>query len=173
MDAIECIKTRRSIRKYANKKVTDKVLRELVDCARHAPASHGAQSWEFVLVRDSVTKEKLSKIHKWGGFVKDAQAVIVVCYDKGKLKFSPSDIINPSLAAENILLAAHSIGLGACWVFVKEYDDPDVEQKAKELLGIPENIGVLCMIPVGYPNEKPVGKKLREIDDVLHLEKWQ
>ncbi|MFZ3077688.1 MAG: nitroreductase family protein [Candidatus Aenigmatarchaeota archaeon] len=173
MDAVDCIKTRRSIRKYADKEVPDEILKELIDCARRAPASHGAQSWEFVLVRDKSTKEKLSKIHKWCGFVKGAAAVIVVCYDKMKLKFSPSDIINPSLAAQNILLAAHSLGLGACWVFVKDFDDPDVEQKAKGLLGIPESAGVLCMIPVGYPDEKPAHKKLREIDDVLHMEKWQ
>lgn len=173
MDAVECIKTRRSIRKYASKKVSDEILKELIDCARHAPISHGAQSWEFVLVKDKAAKERLSKIHKWGGFVKDAQAVIVVCYDKTRLKFSPSDVINSSLAAQNILLAAHSLGLGACWVFVKDFDDPDVEQNAKELLNIPENAGVLCMIPIGYPDEKPAHKKLREIDDVLHMEKWQ
>lgn len=172
MDAVDCIKTRRSIRKYANKEVSDEILKELIDCAIHAPISHGSQSWEFIAVRDKATKEKLSNIHKWAGFAKDAQVVVVVCYDKGKLKFSPSDIINPSLAAENILLGAHSLGLGACWVFVKDFDDPDVEQKAKKLLNIPENTGVLCMIPIGYPDEKPAHKKLREIDEILHIDKW-
>lgn len=172
METVKCIKSRRSIRKYSDRKIPDKIIRELIDCARRAPSSHNAQSWEFIIVKNKTTKEKLSLIHKWAGFAKNASAIIAVCYDSERVKFSPSNLINPALAAGNILLAAHSLGLGACYVYVKESDEPEVEQKAKKLLNVPENIGVLCMIPVGYPDEKIQPKKLRKIDEMAHSDKW-
>jgi nitroreductase len=172
MDVFDCIKTRKSIRKYLDKDIPDETIRKLIDCARHAPSSHNCQSWEFVIIKDKKTKEKLSTVHKWSGFVKNAPIVIVVCYDKKKLKFAPSDMLNPAIAAENLLLAAQAIGLGACWVYVKSFDEPEIEQDVKKILNIPEDISVLCMVPIGYPDEKPEPKKLRSIEEMIHFEKW-
>lgn len=172
MDAIKCMKSRRSIRKYLKKPVSDNLVKELIDCARCAPTSSNCQNWEFVIVRENSIKKELSQIHKWSNFVKDANIVLAVCYDKDKYAFCPSAIINGALAAQNILLAAHAFGLGACWVFVKDDDVKEIEARVKEILNIPNNIDVVCMLGIGYPDEKPETKKLRDLDEITHLEKW-
>ncbi|MCD6229623.1 MAG: nitroreductase family protein [Candidatus Diapherotrites archaeon] len=154
------------------KDVPDKLITELIDCAIHAPSSCNTQPWEFIIIRNKETKEKLSEAHRWCSFIKDAPVVIVVCFDSNKLNLSPSNIATTSVAAENILLAANSLGLGTCWVYIKDYNEPEIEQKVKNTLSIPEHINALCMIPVGYPASKPTSKKLTEIEEIIHFEKW-
>lgn len=168
MNALEAIRTRRSIRSFSNKEVSEESIRKLIDCARRAPSSHNRQPWQFIVVGEEGLKSKLSKVHQWSGFVKDASKVVVVCYEKERTEFMPSGIINPALATQNILLAAHSLGLGACWVYVKDFDDREVEDSVKEILEIPEEIGVLAMVPIGYPDEEPKEKDLRDVGEITH-----
>lgn len=176
MDTIKCIKTRRSIRKYLDKPVSDELINELIDCARHAPSAYDCQSWEFVVVKDAAAKEelasKLARIQPYSKFIKGAPVVIVCCYDQTKLKSSPADIFNPALAAGNLLLAATDRGLGACWVYVKDDKHPETEQVVKSALGLPKHIGVICVVPVGYPGEVPGARELRTIESMRHMEKW-
>lgn len=172
MDAEKCIKTRRSKRKFLDKEVSEETVAELIDWARHAPSSHNDQPWEFVVIRKEKTKKKLSEIHNWSSFVKEAPVVIAVCYDTERGRFNPSTLIGAALGAENLLLAAHAKGLGACWVFVKDYDQPEVEKEVREILEVPEQVEVLCIIPVGYSEQRPGAKKLRDIEEITHFERY-
>ena len=140
MDTIKCIKSRQSTRAYLEKDVPDSLITELIDCAIHAPSSCNTQPWEFIVIKNKNTKEKLSKIHPWSNFVNNAPVIIIVCYDSKKLTFSPSDIATASVAAENLLLAANSLELGACWVYIKDFSQPEIEQTVKTALHMPEHI---------------------------------
>lgn len=169
MDAIECLKTRRSIRKYKNKEVSDKLIREVIECACCAPSAMNSQPWEFIVVKKLDLKTKLSSVHKYCGFLKDAPVVIVVCCNKDRLNFSPSsDLLSPAAAIENLLLAAHANGLGACWIYIKDFDEPEIELKVKDILDLPDNQIVISQVSLGWPDQIRGKKKLLDFDRVVH-----
>lgn len=170
METVECIKTRRSFRSFLDKEVSDDLIKQLIELGKHAPSACNTQGWEFVVVKNESVRKELSTVHAYSGFCKVAPVVIVVCYDKGRSSFSPSNILGPSACVQNILLGVNNFGLSACWVYVKDFDDEGVEDKVKAILKIPENVGVLCMIPIGYSDQKPYEKKLREVE--IRYDSW-
>lgn len=172
MDFKDCVFSRRSIRKYKRKELSAEKINSIIKYALYAPSSCNTQNWEFILVKDKKVKEKLSKVHKYCSFVKDASYVIVFCFDKSKCLYSPSGLLSVAVAAENILLGITNEGLGGCWIYVKDDKEPEIENKVKEYLNIPENIEVVCMISVGYPDEVPQDKKVKDLKEVIHVEKW-
>jgi nitroreductase len=172
MDAIKTIKTRRSIRKYKDKPVPQKIVDDIIDCGMRAPSSCNTQPWAFVVVKDKEKIEKLSKISKYSSFVANAPLCIVVCLTPEKLSFTPNKYHSVACAVENMLLAIHTYGLGSCWTFVKDFDDVEVEKKAKEILNIPDDVEAICMLPIGYPDEKPAKKELKEHKELVHEEIW-
>ncbi len=181
MDAIECIKTRRSIRKYTNKKVPDEIVRELIDCAMHAPFGgppiKAPQLWEFIIIKDKEIKEKLALDYEDRQYIKQAPIVIAVCADKSKDPDYKDWEITASLAVENILLAARALSLGACFVTAFTHHEMHKEDRKilSNTLNLPEHIELIALIPIGYSDasEEIPQKELREIDDVLHLDRWK
>lgn len=172
MDTIECLKTRRSIRKFKQTPIPQEIIADILDCATKAPSGCNTQPWSFVIVKDEATKKALSKVQQYASFVAQAPVCIVACFSKGENLFTPSGYLSIAAAVENILLAAHSYGLGTCWTYVKDFDDPSPEKKAREILGVPEDVEVICLIPIGYPDQKITGRKLKDMKDILHEEKW-
>lgn len=180
MEALDCVKSRRSVRKFLDKAVSDEIIRKLIDCARHAPfggpPEKECQLWEFVIIRDNSVKEKLALEYEDRQFIKKAPVIIAVCADKTKdAKYRNWDITS-GLAIENILLAAHDLGLGACFVttFTHHEGHKDDRKALIEVLNLPGNIEMIALILIGYPDtseEKPE-KELREIDDMIHFDKW-
>ena len=167
MDAIECIKTRRSIRKFKPDPIPRELLNEVLDCARHAPSSMGKQPWLFVVVKDHAQKERLAELKAKSyasPWMVDAPVLIGVCADLSK---SPKRwIADGAIAAENILLAAHALGLGACWIAAR-YDDTSLNAQFQKALGVGENVFPLCLIALGYPDEEPHPKQLKSLDSMV------
>jgi len=180
MDVLECIKTRRSRRKFLNKEIPEELIRELIDCARHAPfggpPKKEPQLWEFVIVKDKGIKEKLALDYEDRQFVKEAPVVICVCADKRRDPNYKDWEITCSLAIENLLLAAHALGLGACFVttFIHHEGHQKDRKNLIETLDLPEYIELIALIAIGFPDpsEKIEEKELRDIDEILHLNKW-
>lgn len=193
MDTIRCIKTRRSIRKFLNKDVPLKILKEIVDCGRHAPSSFDSQPWEFIIIKDKKLISKLLedrvqmkkppydinsiKFAEEEGIEKYEKielppAMIVICGDKKRCEYTGSLLNSLAVAAENILLATHSIDLGACWLYVYDPDTPETERAVRRVLKLPPNVLVLCLIILGYPKVKPSSRKLRRLNKIIHIDKW-
>ena len=152
---IELLRTRRSIRKFTPEKIAPDAISTIVEAALRAPSSRSINPWEFVLVDDPATLIKLSKAKQHGSeFLKNAPLAIVVCADSTK---SDVWIEDCSIAAIIIQFTALSMGLGSCWAQIRERQH-DYEQSAEsyiqDLLSLPENIKVECIIGIGHPAEK-------------------
>ena len=150
MDALTCLKTRRSIRKFKDTPVSQEIIDDILDCARKAPSAHNYQPWQFIVVKDEDQRQALSQVQPWASFIANAPICIVLCMTNVGADFSPSNYLSIACAGENILLAAHAHGLAACWTYVKDFADPEPELKARKILQIPKDVEIIAMIPIGY-----------------------
>jgi len=170
----DLLKTRRSIRKYQPRAVEKEKILKIVQAALMSPASKRSNSWEFVVVEDKNTLEKLAESRPHGSqMLKDATLGIVVIADTTK-----SDVWfeDASIASIIIQLQALDLGLGSCWVQVynRQKDETITTGKyIKSLLNIPEKYDVLNIVSIGYPNEekKPFGEEQLAMDKI-HYEKF-
>lgn len=168
MEVIECIKTRRSIRKFKDKEIEKDKLKLILESAKYAPSAGNLQAREFIIIKDKKTKEKISEAAYSQNFISGAQILIAACADKSKSqrykeKAEIYSICDCCASIENIILSGNSLGIGSCWIGAFD------EKKVKEILGIPENIKIVALLPMGYAAENPEAPD-RELS--LHFEKW-
>jgi nitroreductase len=151
---IDILRTRRSIRRYENKPINAGSLETLKEALLRSPSSRGLNPWTFVFVDKADLLVQLSRAKPQGsGFVKDAALGIVVCADE-----TVSDVWVEDSSISSIIahLMAHSLGLGSCWVQIRNRShsaDQTAEQYVQALLGIPAHIRVEAIIAIGYPAE--------------------
>lgn len=163
MDALDAIKTRRSVRAFKPDSVPRELVEDLVDCGRLAATAINRQPWEFVAVTDPRTRRALAEITDHGSFIADVPVCLVVlCKDT---KYYLED---GSAATQNILVAARAHGLGSCWV---AGDKKSYAEKICEMLGTPPGYKLVSLIAIGYPAAKPEKPK-RSLADVLHWERF-
>ena len=163
---IDVIKSRRSIRRYTPDRVTEAEVRQLLEAAMAAPSANNSQPWHFVLVEDQRSKERLAETHPWSGMIAEAPLAIAVCGEKRRSRYWVQDT---SAATENLLLAAAALNLGAVWIGV--HPDHGREAHVRQALGMPDGIGVLCLIAVGRPAEhKPPRENYNERR--IHYDQW-
>lgn len=147
MDAIEAILTRRSIRRYTSKKVSAKVVEELLNAGMSAPSANNSQPWHFVVIDDRQILDRIPEFHAYSSMLYFAPLAIAVCGDS---KVSAAYWVQDcSAATQNILLAAHASGLGAVWLGV--YPIKERVRELQKLLNLPEQIVPLSLISLGYP----------------------
>lgn len=164
MDAIEAIKTRRSVRRFEGKEVPKEIIEDLIDCGRLAPSGRGVHPWEFIVVTNKGARKRIADLTDYGKFIADAPVCIAVfCQDT---KYYLED---GSAATENILIAANAYGLGSCWV---AGDKKPYCEAVRELLGVPEGYKLVSLIAIGYSAEKQGRKAKRPLQEVLHWERW-
>ncbi len=157
--AINNIMTRTSIRSYTDEPVTDAQIETLLRAGMAAPSAVNKQPWKFVVVKNRAKLKEIADSIGPSRAAAGAACVIAVCGDMTKtLDGVGRDfwIHDCSAATENILLAAHALGLGAVWMGISP--DKVRVQTARTLLDIPENQEVLCFIAIGYPAENPTPK---------------
>jgi nitroreductase len=149
---LELVRRRRSIRRYTDRPVEPEKLDVLVEAALRSPSSAGRNPWEFILVKDPALLEQLSRSKPNGAsFLRYASACIVVCADPLKSDVWVEDASIPSIL---ILLAAESLGLGGCWIQIRErkHDEQQTaEAYIREILHIPERLKVEAVMAVGHP----------------------
>ena len=152
---LELAQNRRSIRKYQNKPISPDMVDTIVEALLRAPTSRGKNSWEFVLVKDPGLLEKLSRSKPHGAsFLRNASLGIVVCGDP---QVSDVWIEDASIASIFIHLAAAALGLGSCWIQIRERNHNDsqtAEAYIASALKLPSHIKVESIIAIGYPDER-------------------
>jgi len=156
---IENIMTRTSIRKYKAKPVEDAKIETMLRAAMAAPTAVNKQPWHFVVVTDKDMLNKLAGEGRRGDMLRNAPLAIVVCGDMNKAlegKGREYWIQDTSAATENLLLAAHALGLGAVWT--GQWPMEDRYQHTMKVLGMPDTIIPLGTMIIGYPDEQPTPK---------------
>jgi nitroreductase len=149
------IRKRRSIRKFQKQALGPEIIAQLVEAGLRAPSSRDLNPWEFIVIDEPVMLEKLSRCKPHGSsFLGNAPLGIVVCADPGR---SDVWVEDTSIAITYIQLLAESIGLGSCWIQVRErtHDQSQTaEEYIKETLHMPGHLKVEAIIAIGYPAEK-------------------
>jgi nitroreductase len=162
MEAIECLRTRRSIRQYDDRPVSRDQIETIVDCGRLAPTGRNEQPWEFVVITDADLRARLAEITDFGPFIATAPVcVVVLCQDT---KYYIED---GSAALTNMLNAAHALGLGACWV---AGDKKPYAGQIRELAGAPDGYLLVGLMSLGYAASGTNAPK-RPLKEVLHWER--
>jgi nitroreductase len=155
---LSLIEKRRSIRKYQDRPVEPEKIEQLVEAALRSPASRGSNPWSFVVVTDKECIEKLSRSKEHGSsFLKNAPLCVVVCADPEK---SDVWVEDTSIASTFIHLAATSLGLGSCWIQMRERPHDSAtpaEEYIQKTVNIPSNLKVESIVAVGYPDEEKPG----------------
>ncbi|MBK5276244.1 MAG: nitroreductase family protein [Desulfuromonadales bacterium] len=166
---LELLRKRRSIRKFTPEKIAPEAITSLIEAALRAPSSRGINPWEFIVVDNPELLTKLSKAKQHGSeFLKNAPLAIVVCADSTQ---SDVWIEDCSIAAIIIQLTALSLGLGSCWTQIRNRQH-DIKNTAeiyvRELLGLPEQTRVECILGIGHPAEvkAPVATDKLQYDKV-------
>jgi len=152
MDAMEAILSRRSIRKYTAEPVPEPQVKELLEAAMCAPSAANQQDWQFVVINERQILDEIPKYHPYSGMLREAPLAILVCGDEQLETNKGYWVQDCSAATQNLLIAAHAIGLGAVWLGI--YPREDRVAALRELLGIPEHVIPLALLSIGYPAEQ-------------------
>ena len=171
-EALNCIMTRTSIRQYQDRPVEQEKVEQLLRAAMAAPTAVNKQPWHFYVLN---TKEAINRLadasQRGGDMVRSAALVVVVCGNMDKAlegKAREYWIQDTSAATENLLLAAHALGLGAVWTGV--YPMKERVEMTTKVLNLPENLVPLCTILIGYPAESPTPKDKWKPENVTYVD---
>lgn len=169
METLQAIKTRRSIRKYLDRPVPVEVIRDLLEAAMFAPSAGNEQPWQFIVLDERNLLDAIPRICPTAAMCYHSLAAILVCSDSSQEKYPDFWVQDCSAAVENMLLAAHSLGLGAVWAGV--YPLKDRVENLKRLLALPEEITPFALVALGYPDEQPAAPQ-RYRKDRVHYNGW-
>ncbi len=161
MELFEAIRTRRSIRNYKNDPVDRELVERVVDAGRQAATGGNRQPWEFYIVTDPARRGELAVMGGSGRWIAQSPVCIVI-FTQGGL--TPE--ADCAAAAQNMLLAAHALGLGTCWVANPRCSFAD---RMNKFMNVPEAQKFFGMISLGYPDESPQKEK-RPLNEVMHWE---
>lgn len=185
METLEAIKTRRSVRKFADKPVEPEKLQSILEAVQASPSWSNMQCWRMVVVRDAAVRSKLSDFSYVESFfssrgyksnpaqkgIADAPVVVVLCgvpEQSGEMRGQQYYLTDTGIASENLMLAAHAVGLAT--VFVGVFD----EEKIGDLLEIPPGVRIVGLFPIGYPLTEPKGGPPRKsLEEIVYFDKWK
>jgi len=169
MDTLDAIHTRRSVRKHQDRPVPEELVQKLLAAAMSAPSARNAQAWQFVVIDDRSMLAEIAEITPNAGMARQAPLAILVCGDLDLEKSSGYWVVDCSAAVQNMLLAAHSLGLGAVWTGV--YPRQRRMNGLRRLTGLPDGVMPHSLVVLGYPAEQPPPEDRYRADRV-HRNHW-
>ena len=169
MDVFEAMETRRSIRKYTDEAVSDKAVERMLSAAMMAPSAGNAQPWQFVVVRDRSRLEKVKDYNPYAAMADKAPVGILVCGDLRLEKYEGFWVQDCSAAVQNLLLAAHAMGLGAVWTGV--YPMESRVKGFRGLFDLPDPVIPLALVVIGHPDQQ-LPSKSRFKPERVHRDGW-
>lgn len=171
----ELLVRRHSIRRYTDEPISAEEVKTILEAALLAPSSKSARPWQFVLVENKEDLQRLSECKAQAARPIAACALaVVVCASTEKSDMYLEDM---AIAAAYMQLQATALGLGACWIQVRNRfaaDGEDAQQVVRDVLGIPDDIVVECIVTLGHPNEerRPVDTD-KLLWDKVHIDNWK
>lgn len=173
MDTLECIESRRSVRKYLDLPLEFEKVGNILNAGRLAPCAGNVQDWKFILVTDADLRKQLAEAAMQQHWMVNAPVHIVICsvpakaermYGKrGEELYSIQDC---AAAAQNMLLAAHAQGVASCWV------SAFADHMVRRVLSIPDSARPMAIITLGYADEEPSKPQKLTLDNVTYIERW-
>ena len=164
MELQEAIFTRRTVRKFLDKPVPREIVERLIDAARYAPTACNLQLWEFIVVDDPQIREQIAEETK---FIKLAPLSVFVTYSHKYTRENYAWVQSASAAMMNMMLMAHDLGLGSCWV-----DTLGNVGRLKRLLGVPAEQTILALLLFGYYDLKLRAPRRRPVASMLHFNRY-
>jgi nitroreductase len=170
MSVQTAISLRRSIRSFRDTPVEDEKLSLVLEAARLAPSARNRQEWQFIVVRDGETRKKLADAANGKVFVGEAPVIIVACATEAEYVMSCGQLagtVDTSIALAFLILQAQELGLGTCWLGAYS------ESEVKAILGIPRQVRVIAMTPLGYPAQVPEARPRKNLDEIVSFERYR
>lgn len=166
MSVLETIRMRRSVRRYRKDPIPEEALFRVMEAARLAPSGKNLQPWKFIIVKDQELKERLAQASFGQHFIAKAPLVIVACGFPDKCyahmgRYMKSWPVDVTIALEHLILQAQEEHLGTCWIGAFE------EKQVKSILDIPEEVRVLALTPLGYPDESPPFRRRKNLEEII------
>lgn len=163
MDIFDAIKNRRSVRSFEERPVPEELIRKIVEAGQWAPSACNRQDWKFIIVDSEEVKEKILK-ETTAHFVGKAPLLIFVLYSNRTDNLEYKDhLLSAAMAAQNMQLAAHALGLGACCV-----NNLPIKSRLKKILNIPRSYDPVALLCMGYPKAVPKPLKRKEsLDEII------
>lgn len=154
-DVLECILTRASVRNYKPEAVNDSIITDVLKAGMAAPTAANQQAWHFIVITDQALKDSITDAFQWTKMVKDCAFAVVVCGDMSRLFEGDREeggfwTLDCSAASENMLIAAHALGLGGVWCGI--YPEEDRMSRLSAILNLPPDLQPLNILSFGYPN---------------------
>lgn len=165
MDTLELIQTRRSVRKYTGERVGDTDIDRILEAGRWAPSGLNNQPWRFAIIRKAGTKKELAAATKYSAVILGADALIAVFLDRLAIYDKTKDAQSAGACIQNMLLQAHSLGLGACWLG-QILAKADMVKKA---LGAPDSYELMAVITLGHPEPAKLSGRREELEKLVFL----
>lgn len=173
MDVIHAIKTRISTRQFSSQPISDDALHTILEAGMSGPSAVNARPWSFIVVRNADMLNKMADVNgRAAEPLRGAALGILICGDLERA-FKPAPdywVVDGSIAAQNMILAAHAIGIGSVWLGT--WPQENKVQGQKELFQLPEHIVPHSIIAFGYPREEINKEKLLYEADRVHFDKW-
>ncbi|MDD5014417.1 MAG: nitroreductase family protein [Atribacterota bacterium] len=167
---IEAIKKRQSVRSYQDKEIPEEILQEILEAGRLAPSASNRQGWKFIVVKDEDLRKRLVPASKNQKFIGEAPVVIVGCATNpdyvmacGEYSYS----IDLAIALDHMSLQAAALGLGTCWIGAFYQD------QVKEILGVPEDVRIVSLTPLGYPKELGSKTGRKPLSEIICYDKYK
>jgi len=163
---MDVVRKRRSIRKYRPDPVPEPEIECILEAARLAPSWKNGQCWRYIVVTDPELRKRIT-MREWAA---SAPVVIVACADPAKAEEREGRsyyMMDMGIGMEHLVLAAAERGLGTCWIGL-HFE----EKTVKEALGVPENIRVVAITPLGYPAETPPDRGRKPMTEMASRNHW-
>ena len=166
MNFLDLAKKRRSIRKYKPDPVPEEKLEYVLEAGRNAPSWKNLQCWRYIVVTDAEKRQAVTT-RDWTA---EAPVLIVgTAYPElsGSNADQPYYMLDMGISMEQMVLAAAEQGLGTCWI-----GGQFNEETVRDALGIPDDVRVVALTPLGYPAETPDPRAKKPLDEIVSYDKW-
>lgn len=169
MDLLDAIFTRRSIRKYSGEQVSQGEIQTILKAAMYAPSANNQQPWHFLVIDDVGIMDQIIQVHPYARMLSGASIAVLICGDESLELSKGYWAVDCAAATQNLLLAAHGIGLGAVWLGVH----PREERKSgiRKIFNLPDHIQPFAVVSIGKPGEeKPLPERFKQ--ERIHWNEW-